>query len=131
HNASRQGHMLGRRGDVPDLLAGTDVFALATRGEALGTSVIEAGSVGLPVGGTNVGGVPQTMEVGVTGILDALDDIPDVSVALDTLIRDPDLRTRMGQAGRERYQRIGAFSHESLAVTTETLYHRWINEVRS
>lgn len=131
HNASRQVHMLGRREDVPDLLAGMDIFALATREEALGTAFIEAGSVGLPVVGTNVGGVPETMEDGVTGLLVPLDDIPALTAALETLIRDSDLRIRMGQAGRERYQRTGAFSHEALAITTETLYHRWINEVRS
>lgn len=125
-----QVHMLGRRHDVPDLLAGMNVFALATREEALGTAFIEAGAAGLPVVGTATGGVPETMEDGVTGILVPLDDGPALTAALDRLISDSGLRQRMGEAGRERYQTIGRFTHDVMASTTEHHYYRWLSEMR-
>ena len=130
-NVAQQVHLLGRRNDVPDLLAGMDIFALATREEALGTAFVEAGAVGLPVVGTATGGVPETMEAGVTGILVPLDDRPALTDALDRLIRDPDLRRRMGEAGKERYWGKGRFAHDVLANNTEKHYHRWLKEMRS
>src|SRR3546814_13702307 len=62
-------HLLGVRSDVPNLLAGFDLFALATRKEASGTVFVEAGAAGLPVVGTRVDGVPELMQDGVSGIL--------------------------------------------------------------
>lgn len=131
HDLSRQVHMLGRRHDVPDLLAGMDAFALATREEALGTAFIEAGAAGLPVVGTAVGGVPETMEDGVTGFLVPLDDGPALTAALEKLITSPELRKRMGDAGKERYWGIGRFTHDVLATSTESHYYRWLKEMRS
>lgn len=128
---SKQVHMLGRRDDVPDLLAGMDVFALATREEALGTAFVEAGAAGLPVVGTAVGGVPETMEDGVTGFLVPLDDGPALTAALGKLVSDPDLRRRMGDAGKERYWSIGRFTHDVLVSATERHYDRWLKELRS
>lgn len=128
---TKQVHMLGRRNDVPDLLGGMDIFALATREEALGTAFIEAGAAGLPVVGTAVGGVPETMEDGVTGFLVALDDGPALTAALDKLVTDPALRKRMGDAGKQRYWAIGRYTHDILATNTETHYYRWLTEMRS
>lgn len=131
HGVTQQVHFLGRRDDVPDLLGGMDIFALATREEALGTAFIEAGAAGLPVVGTAVGGVPETMEDGVTGLLVPLDDISALTEALHSLIRDSERRRSMGDAGRQRYWSIGRFTHNILASTTEAHYYRWLKEMRS
>lgn len=125
-----QVHMLGRRDDVPDLLASMDVFALATREEALGTAFVEAGAAGLPVVGTAVGGVPETMEDGVTGFLVPLDDAQAMTEALGKLVNDPEMRQRMGDAGKERYWSIGRFTHDILVSATERHYDRWLKELR-
>ena len=62
-------HLMGMRRDVPNLLAGFDLFALATQQEASGTVYVEAQASGLPVVGTDVGGVSEMFRDGETGIL--------------------------------------------------------------
>lgn len=131
HQVARQVHMLGRRNDVPSLLGAFDIFALATREEALGTAFIEAGATGLPVVGTAVGGVSETMEDGVTGFLVPLDDSQALTDALERLVQSAELRQRMGRAGAERYERVGHFSHRELACRTEYHYYRWLTTLRS
>src|SRR3546814_12150036 len=66
-NLGKRVHLLGVRRDVPNLLAGFDLFALATRQEASGTVFVEAGAAGLPVVGTRVDGVPELMQDGEIG----------------------------------------------------------------
>ena len=91
-------HLMGMRRDVPNLLAGFDLFALATEQEASGTVYVEAQASGLPVVGTNVGGVSEMFVDGETGILVPPRDGPALIDALRRLIDDPDLRQRMGAA---------------------------------
>lgn len=121
-------HLLGMRNDVPNLLAGFDIFALATRQEASGTVYVEAQASGLPVVGTDVGGVCEMMRDGRTGILVPLDDRDALVAALQRLIDDPGLRQRMGQAGRSMVRDEGVFSPERLAERTEEVYLRWLRE---
>src|SRR5690606_9207567 len=92
-------HFMGMRNDVPNLLAGMDIFALATKQEASGTVYVEAEACGIPVIGTDVGGVAEMMRDGVTGILVPVQDQAALAAALDRLIEDPALRRSMGQAG--------------------------------
>ena len=118
----------GRRNDVSNVLAGFDIFALATQEEALGTSYIEAAAAGLPVIGTDVGGVSETMQVGVTGLLVPPRDSVALAHALATLIDDPQLRQAMGRAGMQRIREAGCFSERSLVDQTEACYRRWLEE---
>lgn len=121
-------HLMGTRRDVPNLLAGFDIFALATQQEAAGTVYVEAAASGLPVIGTNVGGVAEMMRDGITGILVPPKDPPALTAALQQLIDDPALRRRMGEAGRRMVREEGVFSSERLARTTEALYRQWLAE---
>jgi glycosyltransferase involved in cell wall biosynthesis len=121
-------HLMGMRSDVPNLLAGFDIFALATRQEASGTVFVEAQASGLPVVGTDVGGVAEMMRAGQTGLLVPLDDRAALSGALERLIDDPDLRRSMGRAGRDLVRGEGMFSPERLAERTEEVYLRWLQE---
>lgn len=121
-------HLLGTRRDVPALLPGMDIFALATEEEALGTSFLEAAAAGLPVIGTDVGGVGETMENGVTGLLVPLHDQAGLTAALKKLIDDPDLRAKMGEAGKQLFLEGGKFSTEQLVASTEECYARWLTE---
>lgn len=126
-----QVHLLGRREDVPNLLAGFDLFALPTEQEALGTAFLEAAAMGLATIGTDVGGVPETIQHGETGLVVPVGDIPALRAALERLIRDPALRRRMGEAGRRLFRDDGRFSLKTLADTTEHCYCRWLRERRS
>lgn len=121
-------HLLGARRDIPNLLAGFDLFALATEQEASGTVFLEAAAVGLPVVGTDVGGVPEMIENGITGLLVPLFDQTALTGALKKLIDDPALRKRMGQAGQRRVRGERAFSSEAMARSLESCYGRWLNE---
>ncbi|KOF53960.1 glycosyl transferase [Achromobacter sp. DMS1] len=124
-------HLLGTRRDVPNLLAGFDLFALATQQEASGTVYVEAQASGLPVIGTDVGGVSEMFRDGVTGILVPPRNPAALTDALRRLIDDPGLRRRMGEAGRKRVWEEGVFSPARLAETTEAVYLKWLAERRA
>lgn len=121
-------HLLGMRRDVPNLLAGCDLFALATEQEASGTVYVEAQASGLPVVGTDVGGVSEMFVDGETGLLVPPRDGPALAEALRRLIDDPELRKRMGEAGRRRVREEGTFSTGRLAQRTSEVYTRWLTE---
>lgn len=70
--------------------------------EPLGTVEIEAMAVGRPVVASAVGGLPEVVQDGVTGILVPPNDSHALLTSLEKLIDDPELRTQMGQAGRHR-----------------------------
>ncbi|HEY9571683.1 MAG TPA: glycosyltransferase family 4 protein [Pusillimonas sp.] len=124
-------HLLGVRSDVPNLLAGFDLFALATRKEASGTVFVEAGAAGLPVVGTRVDGVPEMMQDGVSGILVPLDDQAALTAAIRRLVEDSGLRRQMGRAGLEFCREQGRFSLDAMVERVESSYTRWLAERKS
>lgn len=121
-------HFLGRRDDIANVLKAFDVFALPTHREALGTVFIEAAAMGVPVVGTAVGGVPETMVEGVTGLLVPPHNPAVLASALDRLLADPDLRRRMGDAGRHLVCGLGLFTAERAADQVERVYTHWLAE---
>ena len=94
--------LAGERRDVPELLATADVFVLPSSSEGMPVSVLEAMAAGLPVVASRVGGVPEQVADGKTGVLVGPGDADELAAALDGLLADPDLRRRLGQAGRLR-----------------------------
>jgi glycosyltransferase involved in cell wall biosynthesis len=98
---------LGPRDDVPKLLASADLHVLPSHQEALPNNIIEAMAVGLPVVATSVGGVPELIVEGESGLLVAPNDPPALAEAILTLARDPELRRRMSEKNkavvRERF----------------------------
>ncbi|MGB3426523.1 MAG: glycosyltransferase family 4 protein [Castellaniella sp.] len=118
----------GRRSDIPNVLAGFDIFALATEQEALGTSFIEAGAAGLPVVGTDVGGVPEVIAHGVTGLLVPVHDQDALENAIRTLVENPARRCSMGRAGMRAVRGSDRFTAEGMVRRTEQCYSRWLKE---
>ena len=94
--------MLGYRSDIPALLAAADLFTLPSRFEGLPMSVIEAMLTALPVVATNVRGPAEQVIDGQTGFQVPAGDASALGAALSRLVRDADLRARMGWAGRQR-----------------------------
>ncbi len=93
---------LGVRNDVPAILAGGDAFVLATTYESLPISIIEAMAAGLPVIASHVGGVPEQVLDGETGILVPPGDVDALAAALARLAGDSPLRRSMGAASYDR-----------------------------
>ncbi len=92
---------LGDRSDVAELLAGGDLFVCSSRSEGMPVSILEAMAVGLPVVASAVGGVPEIIDDGRTGLLVAPGAVAPLADALARLIGDRALRERMGRAGRK------------------------------
>lgn len=88
-------------GRLHEILARTTVFALPSELDKSPYSVLEAMMAGVPVVSTRVGGIPEMVEDGTTGILVNHDD-EALGAALGRLLDDGGLATRMGAAGRER-----------------------------
>jgi glycosyltransferase involved in cell wall biosynthesis len=93
---------LGSRGDVPDLLAACDAFCLLSLAEALPMSILEAMALGLPVVASDVGGVPEAVEDGETGVVVPPGDVGAAATALAGLAADPARARAMGARGRAR-----------------------------
>ncbi len=94
--------LVGEIDDVPARLRDADVFVLASRSEGMPISVLEAMAAGLPVVASDVGGIHEAVEDGITGILVPPGSVAELGAALDRLAADASLRERLGRAGRER-----------------------------
>lgn len=80
----------------------TDIFALPTLAEGVPGVLMEAMAMEIPCVSTWITGVPELIRNGIDGILVAPSDSEALAAALESLIVDPDLRLRIGQAGRQR-----------------------------
>jgi glycosyltransferase involved in cell wall biosynthesis len=88
--------------EVASLLSDLDIFAMPSRREEWGVAAAEASASGLPVVATTVGGIPEIVVDGETGLLVPPEDPAALAKALERLIADPGLRSRLGTAGRLR-----------------------------
>jgi glycosyltransferase involved in cell wall biosynthesis len=97
--------MTGHREDVMELLDAADILLHPSSVDAFPTTLIEAGAAGVPVLSTRVGGIPEIVLDGESGILlDAPPRAEDFAAELDHLLAEPALRARLGDGGRRRYE---------------------------
>lgn len=113
----------GFRRDVPEVLAASDVFVLPSFSEGLPLSVLEAMAAGKPVVVSRVGGVPEIVHDGETGLMIRPGDVPGLTAALLSLIEDPARRTALGARGRQHVQEH--FSVPSMIARYQDLYQAY------
>jgi glycosyltransferase involved in cell wall biosynthesis len=120
----RHCYFLGYQEDVSEWYQAFDAMVLPSANEGTPVVVIEALAAGCPVVATSVGGVPDVIRDGVDGFLVAASDIEQLAERLARLAADPELRARMGEAGRESVPR--RYAVERLVGDVDELYRSLI-----
>ena len=119
---------LGIRNDLPDILSACDSVLIPSRNEGLPRVAIEAMAAGKPIIATKVGGTPEAIIDGVTGILVRPNDIDQMGNAISHLIGNVKLQKRLGAAGRKRA--IQHYSVEKYISRLDSLYGRLSKNVK-
>jgi len=115
--------MLGARNDIPQLMAASDLFTLASHWEGLPLTILEAMMAGLPIAATAVGDIPRVV-MPDAGILVAPQSPDELAQALLALIEHPERRRQMGAQGRafaEKHYHVSAWFDKLLALYQDTI----------
>jgi L-malate glycosyltransferase len=112
--------LLGRRADVPEVLAASDVAVLPSKAEGMPNALLEYLAAGLPTVATAVGGNLEVIQNGVTGLLVPTQDSDALAAALLRILDDDELAGRLGREGQEYVS--ANFSFEKLVKETDALY---------
>jgi len=114
-------HLLGfvPHEHVPAVLSSADLLVLPSLYEELGTVLLEAMWVGLPIVASRTGGIPDVITDRVHGLLVAPGDPEALARAIDRLLAEPNLARRMGEAARERAKN---YDWEALAERVLNVY---------
>lgn len=115
-------HILGWRKDIPNLLAGLDIFVLPSRWEGLSLALLEALSSGLAVAASDIPGNRDLVAHEVNGLLFRDGDSEDLTVKLLCLLQDEDLRKRLGLRGRSDV--LADHRIENRVMRVSNLYNR-------
>jgi len=110
----------GWRDDAAGLIPAFNLLALPSLNEAVGIVLIEAQAQGVPVVATSVGGIPEVVKDGETGILVGPQDAQGMAAAMIRLLEDEPKRMEMGHAARAWVE--GKFRAEDMALKTSALY---------
>ena len=111
---------LGLRNDIPRLTGAADLALLTSISEGIPLTLIEAMGAGLPVVATRVGGVPEVVQEGRTGLLSPAGDDAGLAEQILRLAADPALRERLGRAGREVAH--AAFTEDRMVGEYDRIY---------
>lgn len=111
-------HVVGALEDVVPFHAALDVLLATSSSEGMPVAMIEAAAAGRPVVSTAVGGVPELVRAGVTGLLAA--ETEGLAAALASLVEDADARRAMGERARERAR--AQHTAEALTDRLEAIY---------
>jgi len=125
---SERVRFLGTRGDLPGLLRDAQCLLLASDYEGCPLSVLEAMAAGVPVVATAVGGVPELLVGGETGVLAPAGDAEALADALRSVLVPPGRARQLGDNGRARAQRL--FSRERMVADTCALYDAIVDRER-
>jgi len=115
-------YFLGFRQDIPRILCSLDLFVLSSYLEGLGSSLLDAMACRLPIVATKVGGIPEVVVHGETGLLVPPRNPGAMAKAILRLYEDREMGKKMGEKGFEQVH--GKFSAEAMAGKVIDLYER-------
>lgn len=118
-------HLLGRRSDMPEVLAALDVFVLPSQSEGMSNALLEAMAMQLAVVATGVGGNLEVVEDRRSGFLVEPDDAAAMAARVAALLGDRSLRAKVGAAARARV--LAAYSAPAMVRQIEDLYARLLD----
>lgn len=122
-------HLVGFREDVPALLAILDVVVIPSFEEGIPQSLTQALAMERPVVASAVGGVPEVVQDGLSGLLVPARDPEILAKKIACLLHDPIAATRMGKVGRQVIQE--RYSMEHMLTQTEMVYRRLLQSTSS
>ena len=122
HGLEKHVMLAGFRPDILSLHKAFDIFVMSSVTEGLGTALLDAMACGRPVVATTAGGIPEVVREGVTGFLVPPRDHQAMADAIVKLLKDGELRRRMGEAGLARAN--AKFSAERMVADTLRIYER-------
>lgn len=114
--------LLGERLDVTRLMQAADFLVLPSHFEGQSNALLEAMAAGCPVIASAVGGTPELIDDGCTGLLFPADDAGALAAAMGRLAMEPALRSRLAQAARQYVAQN--HSQATLAAATSAVYER-------
>jgi|GEM_PF-578800 len=114
--------LLGERSDIPVLMHGADFFVLPSSHEGMPNALMEAMAAGCAPVASRVGGIPELIEDGSSGLLFPSDDAGALATCLLAVSSDPDLRGRLG--ARARVVIDTGFSAAAMIRATTAIYER-------
>jgi glycosyltransferase involved in cell wall biosynthesis len=121
--AEEQVKFLGVRNDVPELLNAADSVLMPSLNEGFPRTAIEAMAAGKPLVATNVGGTPEAVVDGSTGILVPARDADALAKVIVDLVGDVELQARLGKTGRERAEKN--YSVERYVSRLDEMYRKY------
>ena len=110
----------GARNDVRRVLSEAKLFVQSSLSEGISLTLLEAMAAGVPIAATHVGGTPEVVEHGVTGLLVAAAQPQRLAAAMLTILKDPRLAQRMSQQARARATQH--FDLTQMTASYEALY---------
>ena len=119
---------LGRRSDIPEILASCDIAVLPSRAEGLPNAVLEYMAAGLPTIATRVGGNAELVQDGVTGLLVPAENADTLADALLRLLRNPEQARQIASQG-QRFA-VENFSFERLIREVDEMYTELLQRQR-
>src|SRR5262249_6709143 len=117
--------LLGRVADVPGYLSRLDIAVLCSTSEGMSNAILEYMAAGKAVVATAVGANPELIEDGVTGLLIPPDDADALAEAVQTLVDEAELRTRLGSAAQEFVRQ--RFSRQRAVAGYQDLYYQLVH----
>jgi glycosyltransferase involved in cell wall biosynthesis len=111
------------REELSRIMANTDIYVMSSILEGLPIALLEAMSYGRAIVVTPAGGIPEAIEDGVNGLMCKLKDSACLAQKICTLIEEPDLRRRLGQAARKSYE-LGPFTPKSVCGRFISIYQK-------